>query len=123
MHFIAGFRERDSSEVDMEIALREALTNAVVHGNQSDPRKCVDVVCRGTPDGEVWITVRDQGTGFDTEAVPDPTAPQNRLATHGRGVHLMHVLMDEVWFDEGGAVAHLRKHSNSGFNGQQRRTQ
>lgn len=123
MQYILQFREPDGSEVDIEIALRETLTNAVVHGNQADPGKRVGVVWRVTPDGEIWIIVCDQGTGFDTEAVPDPTAPENQLATHGRGIYLMHALMDDVWFDEGGTVVYLHKYSNSGSNGQQRRSQ
>jgi serine/threonine-protein kinase RsbW len=122
MHFIARFRNVDGSELNIEMALHEALVNAIVHGNQQDPRKRVSVACRCTTDGEVSITVQDEGQGFDSEAVPDPTAPENRLLTHGRGIYLMKTLMDEVRFDQGGAVVYMRKASNTG-PGVERRAQ
>jgi serine/threonine-protein kinase RsbW len=112
MLFIASLREADGSAIDIELALREALTNAVIHGNHEDPDRRVYVVFRCSTDGEVSITIRDQGQGFDGRAVPDPTAPEKLLSTHGRGIYLMRALMDEVWFEEGGAVVHMRKKSN-----------
>ena len=93
---------------DVEIALREALANAIIHGNREDPRKHVHVNCRCEPD-EVSITVKDEGKGFDTNNVPDPTAPENIRSVHGRGIHVIKALMDEVRFEEGGAVIHMRK--------------
>lgn len=113
MQFIAKFRQVDGSEFDIELALHEALTNAVLHGNQEDPCKRVYVVCRCGADGEVSLTIRDQGKGFDRDAVPNPTAPENRLSTHGRGIYLMQSLMDEVSFEVGGAVVHMRKGPNA----------
>jgi serine/threonine-protein kinase RsbW len=113
MCFIARFRDSDGSELDIEMALREALANAIVHGNQQDCRKCVHVACRCTTDGEVSITVQDEGQGFDTAAVLDPTTPENRLLTHGRGIYLMKTLMDDVCFEQGGAVVFMRKASNA----------
>jgi serine/threonine-protein kinase RsbW len=93
---------------DVEIALREALANAILHGNHEDRRKQVHVSCDCEPD-EVSITVKDEGKGFDINNVPDPTAPQNSGLIHGRGIHVMKALMDEVRFEEGGAVVHMRK--------------
>lgn len=113
MHFVARFRNRDGSERDVEMALREALANAIVHGNQQDPRKSVYVACRCTTDGEISITVQDEGQGFDADSVPDPTAPENRLLAQGRGIYLMKTLMDEVRFERRGAVVHMRKASNA----------
>jgi len=109
MRLISRFREADGSESDIEVALREAILNAIIHGNGGDPRKLVGVVCRGTPEGEIWITVRDQGQGFDLETVADPTAPQALRLFNGRGLYLMQVMMDEVWFDECGTVVHMCK--------------
>lgn len=109
MHFIARFRAGLGSELDIEIALREALANAIVHGNQESPRKRVYVTCRCTTDGEVSIIVEDEGQGFDSEAVPDPSMPENQLFPYGRGIYLMKMLMDEVRFERGGAVVHMQK--------------
>ena len=113
MRFITRFRKRDGSEVDIEIAVRETLTNAVVHGNHEDPKKRVFVTSRCKEDGEVSITIRDEGQGFDSRAVPDPTAPENVLSSHGRGIYLMRTLMDEVSFAEDGTVVKMRKRPNT----------
>ena len=98
--------------VDIEIALREAIVNAVIHGNAEAAEKRVCVSCGCTIDGEISITVRDEGQGFDVDEVPDPTTPENRLSTHGRGINLMQILMDEVSFEQGGTVVHMRKKAN-----------
>ena len=114
MRFIAKRRNKEDSELDIEMALREALANAIVHGNQEDPHKRVYVTCRCTTDGEVSITVQDEGQGFNGNALPDPTTPENRLVKHGRGIYLMKALMDEVRFEQGGAVVYMRKKPNAG---------
>ena len=114
LRFVSKFREVDGSEDHIDVAVHEALTNAVIHGNHEDPDKQVLVACRCSIDGEVSITIRDQGQGFDTRGIQDPTAPENRLCTHGRGIYLMKALMDEVYFDEGGVVVRMRKKANAG---------
>lgn len=114
MRFVLHFRSADGSEIGIEMALREALANAVIHGNGDDSCKTVYVKCRCYMDGEISITVRDQGRGFDSNAVPDPTFLENLLFTHGRGIYLMKTLMDEVSFEEGGSVVRMRKNSNFG---------
>jgi serine/threonine-protein kinase RsbW len=93
---------------DVEIALREALANAIIHGNHEDRRKHVHVTCRCEPE-EVSIAVKDEGKGFDLNKLPDPTVPENITSVHGRGIHVMKALMDEVRFEEGGVVVHMRK--------------
>ena len=108
---VAAARE-DGDEI--EIALGEALANAVIHGNHEDPGKHVFVNCRCSMDGELLVTVRDQGHGFDFQSVADPTAPERRLLTHGRGLHLMRALMDEVSFEENGTVVRMRKRMKTG---------
>jgi serine/threonine-protein kinase RsbW len=113
MRFILNFRKPDGSELEIEMALREALANAVIHGNGKNPCKRVHVVCRCYTDGEVLITVRDGGRGFDSNQVPDPTTAENRLFTHGRGIYLMKTLMDEVSFENGGAIVSMWKRPNS----------
>jgi serine/threonine-protein kinase RsbW len=115
MHFISRFRE-DGNHFEIELALREALVNAIIHGNQNDPRKRVYFNCRCTTDGEVSITVEDEGNGFEHDAVPDPTDLDNRLRTNGRGIYLIRTLMDEVDFTQGGSVVHMRKRANGGLD-------
>jgi serine/threonine-protein kinase RsbW len=113
IRFILKFRIADGSEIDIEMALLEALANAVIHGNGENSSKPIYVTCRCYLDGEVAITVRDEGEGFDGSAVPDPTSLEKLLFTHGRGIYLMKTLMDEVSFEEGGAVVMMRKNSNA----------
>jgi len=113
MRFILKFRSADGTEADIEIALHEALANAVIHGNGENSCKRIYVECRCYMDGEVSITVRDEGRGFDSSAVLDPTFLENLLFTHGRGIYLMKMLMDEVSFEEGGRVVVMRKKSNA----------
>lgn len=120
IRFILNFRNADGSEVEIDLALREDLANAVIHGNDENPHKRVFVDCRCYMDGEVSISVRDQGRGFDSSAVPDPTSPENQLFTHGRGIYLIKTLMDEISFDQGGAVVRMRKKSNARSDTQRR---
>jgi serine/threonine-protein kinase RsbW len=112
--FISKYRREDNFEI--ELAMSEALANAIIHGNQQDHDKRVHVSCRCTTDGEVSITVQDEGQGFDIDTVPDPTTPEKRLRSGGRGIYLMKELMDEVCFEQRGSVVHMRK----GFAGRSR---
>lgn len=111
---ITGFisRFRDGDNFGIGLALREAIANAIVHGNQEDPSKRICVRCRCTKDGEVSITVEDEGEGFNRETAPDPTAPDHLLRGSGRGIYLMTTLMDEVHFEERGTIVHMRKRGN-----------
>ena len=113
MRSINVFRATSDLEVDIEVALREAVLNAIIHGNRKDPRKHVYVTIFCGADGEVAMTVRDEGAGFDSNSVLDPTAPENRMSTHGRGIYLMRALMDEVSFEEDGTVVYMRKSPSS----------
>jgi anti-sigma regulatory factor (Ser/Thr protein kinase) len=70
---------------DVEIALREALANAIIHWNHENPRKHVHVRFRCEPD-EVSFAVKDEGRGFDLTKIADPTAPGNTGAVHGRWI-------------------------------------
>lgn len=89
----SGFTEDAAFGIDM--AVREAVTNAVIHGNQQDKNKTVDVTLKSSPDA-VEISVHDQGAGFNPEDVPDPTAEENILKASGRGIFFMRSFMDEV---------------------------
>lgn len=113
MLLIKKCRCASGNETDIEIALREALTNATIHGNHEDPRKQIHVICHCAVDEEVSIVVKDEGHGFDNNAVPDPTAAGVIESSHGRGIYLMKALMDEVRFEHGGTVVHMRKKSRN----------
>ena len=95
----------------VEIALKEALNNAVVHGNRMDPKKLVQVRCRCDRGKGVSLVVKDQGQGFDPNTIPDPLAAENLEAEHGRGILLMRSQMDQVSFECGGTEVHMRKTS------------
>jgi serine/threonine-protein kinase RsbW len=104
-----GLGEEIAFGVDM--AVREAVTNAVLHGNKQELAKMVEVTLLNTTSA-LEITVRDHGTGFDPGSVPDPTDPQNLMKTSGRGILFMRTFMDEVqWLrhDEGGTVVRMIK--------------
>jgi len=98
----------DEGESDVEVALREALANAIIHGNHENPGKHVHVRCCCEP-SEISIAVKDEGRGFDVDTIADPTARENQGSIHGRGIYLMKALMDEVRFEDGGVVVHMRK--------------
>ena len=87
--------------LNFRVGLTEALSNAMLYGNGSDPRKRVRVEVDIRVE-EVAVRVTDQGVGFDPAAVPDPTLPDNISKTGGRGIFLMKALMDEVRFNEQG---------------------
>ena len=104
-----GLAEELAFGIDM--AVREAVTNAIVHGNQEDEAKQVEVTFNCL-EHALEIEVKDQGEGFDPAAVPDPTDPANILKTSGRGIFLMRTFMDEVdWLarPEGGTKVRLVK--------------
>ncbi len=111
MRFVARFRIKDGNKDEIEVALREALLNAIIHGNRQDPGKAVFVAIRCSTDGKISLMVRDEGEGFDPSVVPDPTATENLMSTSGRRIYLMRALMDEVWFEKDGTVVQMLKHA------------
>jgi serine/threonine-protein kinase RsbW len=99
----------EGKEFEVEMALREALANAIVHGAKHDPDKHVQL-CVGCDDARgMLIIVRDPGVGFDTQSVPSPVVGQNVFSEHGRGIYLINQLMDEVRFERGGTEIHMKK--------------
>ena len=89
MRFIEGLHCVVGNEWAVELALREALGNAVIHGNEMDPHKFVQLRRRCELGKGVWLTVKDQGKGFEPTAVPDPVVVERLEEEHGRGIHLM----------------------------------
>jgi serine/threonine-protein kinase RsbW len=105
----------DDALVWMEVAVRESVINAIKHGNRSDPQKQVVVEFTTRPavqPDELVISIRDQGEGFDPDALPDPLAPENLLKSSGRGIFFMRSFMDDVSIErasEGGMEVRLTK--------------
>ena len=88
-----GISEDVAFGIDM--AVREAVTNAVLHGNKLDSAKIAEVDLKKSPAG-LEIKVRDQGRGFNPNEVADPTKEENILKPSGRGIFFMRNFMDEV---------------------------
>jgi anti-sigma regulatory factor (Ser/Thr protein kinase) len=109
MRLIEGSHCVCGEEPSVELALAEALNNAVVHGNRMDRHKLVQILCRCEPGKGISVVVKDQGQGFDPNAVPDPTAAENIGADHGRGIWVMKSVMDEVSIERGGTEVRMRK--------------
>jgi len=95
-------------EADLEIALREALANAVIHGNEEDENKDVFVRCYGGSE-KTLILVRDGGAGFEPNEIPDPRGTDRVQLDHGRGLFLMRALMDQVVYRRSGCEVLLFK--------------
>lgn len=92
------------------LGIREAVANAMRHGNGEDPAKSVEIVFARRNNSAV-IRVLDQGEGFDLDALPDPLAPENLLRPSGRGILLMRAYADEVDFSfTEGTRVEMRKH-------------
>jgi serine/threonine-protein kinase RsbW len=91
----AGYDEDTRGGISM--AVREAMINAILHGNAYDPAKGVNLTFERNGE-ELIVTVTDEGKGFVPAEVPDPLAPENLLKDSGRGIFLMRAFMDEVRF-------------------------
>lgn len=96
-------------ENEIELAVQEALANAVVHGCEEDPGRSVQVSVACDEERGMIIMVRDPGPGFDPQDVPSPVVGENLFADGGRGIYLINQLMDEVRYDKGGTEIWMRK--------------
>ncbi len=94
------------------IAVTEAVNNAIKHGNQNNSSKNVSLSLF-LEEGLIRFCIEDEGTGFDYNHLPDPTAPENLEKPGGRGIFLMKHLSDEVTFKEKGKVVELSFYINS----------
>jgi serine/threonine-protein kinase RsbW len=100
-------------EFEIELALREALANAILHGCKMDPCKKIECSVTADKDRGILMIVSDPGQGFDPAKVSCPTDEQNLYADHGRGIYLINTLMDEVKYKRNGAEIHMRKYRPS----------
>ena len=112
----------DEEEIDrLAMAVREATVNAVLHGNQYDPKKRVTVAFEVTPE-ILTVAVRDEGKGLDPASIPDPLAPENLLKQSGRGIFLIRAFMDEVRFrsmDPGTEITLIKRVRGDGPDGKE----
>ena len=97
----------------VEIALREALNNAIMHGSRGDPKKKVAVCCLCAEDKGMLLVVENFGPAFDPKKIPDPTKAENVFPLHGRGIFLMRQMMDEVAYRKGGRQVLMKKAARS----------
>lgn len=83
------------------VSTLEAVNNAILHGNNSDPEKYVEININFNGE-RLLIKVSDEGVGFKPDAVPDPTHPNNLQEPNGRGVFLMSKLADKIRYSKRG---------------------
>jgi len=109
MNVVREMKCAPGHEDDIELALTEALANAVVHGAKNDPSKIIecDVAC--DDERGILIVVRDPGSGFDPATIADPSQGENIFSNSGRGIYLINQLMDEVQFHKNGTEIHMLK--------------
>lgn len=104
-----GFDEDTAHWIGMSV--RESVTNAIQHGNKLDQSKKVDISFDVSSD-QLEISVKDQGTGFQVDDLPNPLDPENLLKPSGRGIFYIRSFMDEVEFrplSQGGMEVHMVK--------------
>ena len=109
MSIVRQMKCANGREDEIELALSEALANAVIHGANADPTKIVecDVACE--EERGMLIVVRDPGPGFDPDRLSSPCQGENIYSNHGRGIYLINQLMDEVRFHKNGTEIHMIK--------------
>jgi serine/threonine-protein kinase RsbW len=109
MNIVRGMRCAEGKEGEVELALREALANAVVHGCKGDPDKKIECCVSCDESRGLLIVIRDPGEGFDPASIPSPIVGENVFESHGRGIFLINQLMDEVRYERGGTEIHMIK--------------
>ncbi len=102
-------RWTDEEIGNFPLAVNEAATNAIVYGNKQMPDKKVVVETNISPERAV-VVIKDEGEGFDPDAVPNPVEEENITKTHGRGLFLMRELCDKVEYRDGGRTVALTKY-------------
>ncbi|MCA9191686.1 MAG: ATP-binding protein [Planctomycetales bacterium] len=112
-----GWEGRDLFHVQM--AAEEAMVNAVTHGNRQCPEKTVEMEFHAS-EREILMRIKDQGSGFCPDSLPDPTKDENLESTNGRGVMLIKALMTEVHYNDSGTEVIMRKTRDRGPDGDTR---
>jgi len=100
------YRINDNMYGNIMVAITEAVNNAIIHGNNSDRRKLVDLSLV-LEEKEVSFTIEDQGEGFDFDNLPDPTAPENIEKEGGRGIFLIKNLANRYEYTQNGRIVEI----------------
>lgn len=108
MDFVHQHCADEQQEIDIRLALQEALANAILYGCKNDAGKLVHCLVEISPSA-IELIVRDPGEGFDTSSAIDEAEDGSNLTQHGRGILLMRSLMDEVGYRHNGSELHLKK--------------
>ena len=106
-HICKRYRLRAEQHGDILISLTEAVTNAIIHGNNKDESKHVQIRLSKNSNC-LAFRVFDEGGGFDYNNLPDPTSPDNKTKCGGRGVYLMRCLCDQVEYSDNGRTVEMR---------------
>lgn len=109
LSFLGPLKLNDSVVFDLRLCLEEALINAMKYGHKLQKELKVRVGVEYN-DREIRIRVEDQGEGFDPRRLANCTEGAHRMREHGRGVHLIHQLMDEVRYNpKGNAILMVKR--------------
>jgi anti-sigma regulatory factor (Ser/Thr protein kinase) len=109
MQVVREKRCAEGHEIEVEIAVREALANAIKHGCGNDRTKSVQCCVAVEDDGELLIVVRDPGPGFDPAKLASPLGESGVMRESGRGVFFINQFMDDVRYEDGGRELHMRR--------------
>ncbi len=109
MEIARGMQCAEGKEFEVELAIQEALANAVKHGCKGDPSKMVQFCVACDQNRGMLMIVRDPGEGFDPRSIPDCIVGENVYSEHGRGIFLINRLMDQVSFERGGTEIRMKK--------------
>ncbi len=101
-NFITDVAEEQNFPEDVKtgltLSVAEATANAIVHGNKLDPKKLVTIKVI-VDDEQVTVIIKDEGSGFDPDSIPDPTTPENLLKDSGRGIHIMKTFLHDLQYN------------------------
>ncbi len=100
----------EEKQVEILLAVHEALANAVVHGCKNDPSKEVRCRLEQYANGHILIVITDPGSGYSPQQLPDPTGDEHIHRDHGRGIYLIRQLMDNVLFEHNGREIRMWKY-------------
>lgn len=107
---LLGLGIAEEKQLEIGLALQEALANAVVHGCGNDPSKNVHCRLNSDSQGRLLIIVSDPGPGMNMKSPAAPTLSPNLYQDHGRGIYLIRQLMDDVRFERGGREIQMWKY-------------